>query len=97
MVAGRRNRAQACRIERLARLESRLQGIMEKELSMKRSRMMALMAGLTLAISALSADAVCRPNPCYRQMVECRASGIPYYECYARYEDCLMRYGCPIP
>jgi hypothetical protein len=64
---------------------------------MKRSRLTAVMAGLTLVVSTLTADAACQPNPCYRQMLQCRASGVPYYECYFRYEDCLASYGCPIP
>ena len=64
---------------------------------MKRSSMVALMAGLTLVVSALAADAACRPNTCYRQFLQCRASGVPYIECYSRYEDCLAGYGCPIP
>lgn len=64
---------------------------------MKRSTLAALMAGVVLFVSALSADAYCRPNTCYRQFLQCRASGVPYQECYFRYEDCLARHGCPIP
>lgn len=64
---------------------------------MKRSTIASVMAGLVLFASALSADAYCRPNNCYREFQQCRVSGVPFYECYSRYEDCLARYGCPIP
>lgn len=64
---------------------------------MKQSKIAALAAGLCLMIAATWADAACSPNPCYKQFLQCRASGVSYYECYARYEDCLASYGCPIP
>jgi hypothetical protein len=64
---------------------------------MKRSMIAALATGLTLMIAGTLANAACSPNPCYRQFLQCRASGISYYECYGHYEDCLARYGCPIP
>lgn len=64
---------------------------------MKRNTIFALAAGFALTLTAASTNAACSPNPCYRQMLQCRASGVSYYECYARYEDCLAHYGCPIP
>jgi uncharacterized protein YgiB involved in biofilm formation len=53
-------------------------------------------AFVMLTASAL-ADAACRPNTCYKQLNQCRASGTPYIICYGAYEDCLLRNGCQIP
>lgn len=64
---------------------------------MKRSMIAALATGVTLMIAGTLANAACSPNTCYQQFRQCRSSGVSYYECYSRYEDCLARHGCPIP
>lgn len=64
---------------------------------MKRNAILAIAAGFVLTLATASTNAACSPNPCYKQFLQCRASGVSYYECYARYEDCLAHYGCPIP
>jgi hypothetical protein len=64
---------------------------------MKRSMIAAVATGLTLMIAGTLANAACLPNPCYRQFLQCRSSGTPYIECYSRYENCLISYGCQIP
>ena len=63
---------------------------------MKHAKIAALCAGFTLMIAASIADA-CTSNTCYTQFLKCRSSGVPYAECYARYEDCLAANHCPIP
>lgn len=57
---------------------------------------LAASAFVLLTASAL-ADAACRPNTCYQQFNQCRASGVPFATCYAAYENCLIRNGCQIP
>lgn len=64
----------------------------------RKSLRTALIAtALVLLTSSAYADAACRPNTCYQQLRQCRATGTPYIICYGYYEDCLARNGCPIP
>lgn len=56
----------------------------------------AATAFVLLTASAL-ADAACNPFPCYRELRQCTAMGLPNDVCEDRFNDCLLRNGCSIP
>ncbi|MEQ1511356.1 MAG: hypothetical protein ABL934_01615 [Lysobacteraceae bacterium] len=66
---------------------------------MKRKSFRTVLAATALVLLTAStfADAACRYNTCYQTFTRCRLSGTPFATCYAAYEDCLARNGCPIP